>query len=107
MRFLYANRTPDDILARDILENLAAKHPDRFVLSLTVDRVASEEEKNVQSAAWNGYVGFVDDAMAKASLFPASPDGMCLMCGPPVMLEKACYPALHSMGYTDADIFCF
>ena len=107
VRFLYANRTPDDILARDILENLAAKHPDRFVLSLTVDRVASEEEKNVQSPAWNGYVGFVDNAMVKASLFPAGPDGMCLMCGPPVMLEKACYPALHSMGYTDADIFCF
>eukprot|EP00435_Cladocopium_sp_Y103_P068288 s219_g31.t1 len=46
LRFLYANRTPDDILARDILEELAAKHPDRFVLTLTVDRIASEEAKN-------------------------------------------------------------
>ena len=73
--------------------------------------VASEEEKNTSPTggknAWKGYVGFVDNAMVKASLFPAGPDGMCLMCGPPVMLEKACYPALHSMGYTDADIFCF
>eukprot|EP00435_Cladocopium_sp_Y103_P006559 s4644_g2.t1 len=108
VRFLYANRTPDDILARDILEELAAKHPDRFVLTLTVDRIASEE-KNVKSDTWNwkGYVGFVDNAMAKASLFPASAGSVCLMCGPPVMLEEACYPALHAMGYTDDNIFCF
>lgn len=111
VRFLYANRTVDDILARDILEELAAKHPDRFVLSLTVDRLTPAEEKNASPvknyATWQGYVGFVDGAMTKAALFPASGAGVCLMCGPPVMLEKACYPALHAMGYTDDDIFCF
>jgi len=114
VRFLYANRTPDDILARDTLEELATKHPDRFVLTHTVDKIA--EEKSVNSDLvkgdlggkdWKGYVGFVDTAMAKASLFPASAGSVCLLCGPPVMLEKACYPALHAMGYTDANIFCF
>eukprot|EP00435_Cladocopium_sp_Y103_P035174 s227_g9.t1 len=94
VRFLYANRSPDDILARDILEELAAKHPDRFVLSLTVDKLPGvPQEKNVsptgcnsnksnasntrgdQSATWKGYVGFVDGAMTKAALFPASDGG--------------------------------
>ena len=116
VRFLYANRTPDDILARDILEGLAAKHPDRFSLSLTVDKVNSEinlsptvcnSESNLSPTAWKGYVGFVDSEMTKATLFPASDSGICLMCGPPVMLEKACYPALHAMGYAKEDIFCF
>jgi len=107
VRFLYANRTPDDILARDILEGLAAKHPDRFTLSLTVDQVNSENNSNLSPTAWKGYVGFVDSEMTKATLFPASDSGICLMCGPPIMLEKACHPALHAMGYAKEDIFCF
>eukprot|EP00438_Fugacium_kawagutii_P012430 Skav201772 [mRNA] locus=scaffold2375:29483:33783:- [translate_table: standard] len=113
VRLLFANRTPDDILARNILEELASKHPDRFKLSLTVDKLPSEdsEDKNGNSSdsknEWKGHVGFVNTAMAKASLFDPSDSGVCVMCGPPVMLEKACYPALHAMGYEDANIFCF
>ena len=114
VRLLFANRTPDDILARDILEGLAAEHPDRFMLRLTVDKAPIQEDKNASPSAaknvvseWKGYVGFVDTAMAKASLFPASKTGICLMCGPPVMLEKACIPALHALGYEDANIFSF
>ena len=56
---------------------------------------------------WKGHVGFVNTAMAKVSLFPASETGICLMCGPPVMLEKACVPALHAMKYDDAQMFSF
>jgi len=112
VRLLFANRTPDDILARDVLEELAAKHPDRFMLSFTVDKVpqdenvSSSDEKN-SKAAWTGHVGFVTPAMADACLFPASKNTVCLMCGPPVMLEKACIPALLSMGYQDSNIFSF
>ena len=114
VRLLFANRTPDDILARDILDRLAAEHPDRFMLSLTVDKAPSKDEKNVSPSAaknfvpeWKGHVGFVNTAMATVSLFPASETGLCLMCGPPVMLEKACVPALHAMGYEDSNIFSF
>lgn len=113
VRLLFANRSPDDILARNILEELASKHPDRFQLSLTVDKLPSEdsEDKNASPSdsknEWKGYVGFVNTAMAKASLFHPSDSAVCVMCGPPVMLEKACYPALHAMGYEDANIFCF
>ena len=38
VRLLFANQTPDDILARDVLEELAAKHPDCFTLSFTLTR---------------------------------------------------------------------
>ena len=114
VRLLFANRTPDDILARDILDRLAAEHPDRFMLSLTVDKAPSKDEKNVSPSAaknfvpeWKGHVGFVNTAMATVSLCPASETGLCLMCGPPVMLEKACVPALHAMGYEDSNIFSF
>ena len=82
------------------------------MLSLTVDKAPSAEEKNVSPSAaknfvpeWKGHVGFVNTAMAKVSLFPACKTGLCLMCGPPVMLEKACVPALHAMRYDDARSF--
>lgn len=39
MRLLYANRSPGDILAREILEELAENHPERFQLTLTVDKL--------------------------------------------------------------------
>jgi len=113
VRLLFANRTPDDILARDVLEELAAKHPDRFMLSLTVDKVPSEDEnvspsdeKNSKSE-WKGHVGFITPVMTKATLFPACEETVCLMCGPPAMLEKACIAALQSMGYKDSNVFSF
>jgi len=113
VRLLFANKTPDDILARDVLEELAAKHPDRFTLNFTVDKVPSEDENvspsepKTSSSEWKGHVGFVTPAMTEACLFPASEDTICVMCGPPVMLEKACSPALHSMGYKDSNVFSF
>ena len=68
VRLLFANRTPDDILARDVLEELAAKHPDRFMLNFTVDKVPSEDdnvspsdEKNSKSA-WERSCGLCDSS---------------------------------------------
>ena len=79
------------------------------MLNFTVDQVVPSDEKNaiVSAQPWKGHVGFVTKEMAKTSLFEAADGGICLMCGPPVMLEKACYPALHSLGHRDDNIFCF
>ena len=100
VRLLYANKSPEDILAREILEKLAAENPDRFTLNFTVDAVGNEKD-------WQGHVGFVSPDMAKATLFKAEAGTICAMCGPPVMLEKACHPALQQMGYEKTDIFEF
>ena len=56
---------------------------------------------------WQGHVGFVTPDMTKATLFKAEEGTVCAMCGPPVMLEKACHPALQEMGYGKTDIFEF
>jgi len=96
---LYANRSPDDILAREELEKLAAAHPDRFKLSYTVDKKPA--------GAWRGRVGFVGEAMLKECLFPASQDNILAMCGPPVMVEKACLPNLKALGHSEENIFEF
>ncbi|CAJ1396652.1 unnamed protein product [Effrenium voratum] len=112
VRLLYANRSPGDILAREILEELAENHPERFQLTLTVDKLTEAIDANVsptaeKGAEWKGFVGFVNESMARASLFPAAETGICVMCGPPVMLEKACQPALKAMGFSEENIFSF
>eukprot|EP00439_Symbiodinium_sp_Y106_P063839 s4047_g9.t3 len=100
VRLLYASKSPGDILAREMLEKLAAENTQRFSLHLTVDRVDGGEQ-------WKGHVGHVNAEMAKASLFKAGQETICAMCGPPVMLEKACHPALAEMGYSKKNIFEF
>jgi len=99
IRLLYANRSPEDILARGQLDKLAAAHPDRFQLSYTVDRKPT--------GAWSGHVGFIGEAMIKECLFPASEGNIVAMCGPPIMVEKACLPNLKVLGHSVDNIFEF
>jgi nitrate reductase (NAD(P)H) len=97
---LYANQSPTDILARDKLDDLARKHPQRFKLWYTVDRVPEGQE-------WTYNVGFVNEDLIKAHVFPPSDGAITVMCGPPIMLEKACTPNLLKFGYKEDDIFAF
>uniref|UniRef100_A0A7S1DR16 NADH-cytochrome b5 reductase n=2 Tax=Hemiselmis andersenii TaxID=464988 RepID=A0A7S1DR16_HEMAN len=95
---LFANQTPEDVLLRSDLDKLAKDFPDRFQLHYTVDRASGD---------WKGSTGFVDEAMIKAHM-PAPGDGTFIAaCGPPVMLEKAVFPALDSVGYKADDYMSF
>lgn len=75
---LFANQSEKDILMREELEGLAAKHPDQLKIWYTIDR--AEE-------GWNYSTGFVNKDMIKEHLF--EPDGSThiLMCGPPPMIK--------------------
>lgn len=74
VKMIYANQTPDDILVREELEALAAKHPDRFQLWYTVDRV--EDKK------WKYDTGFITKEMIeKQLLFEDRKNTQFFMCG--------------------------
>uniref|UniRef100_A0A224XST2 NADH-cytochrome b5 reductase n=1 Tax=Panstrongylus lignarius TaxID=156445 RepID=A0A224XST2_9HEMI len=90
LSLIFANQTEKDILLRDELEEVAAKHPDQFKLWYTID-VASPE--------WKYSVGFISASMIQEHLFPAGPDTLVLMCGPPAMVNFACIPNLDKLGY--------
>jgi len=94
---LYANRSPDDILMREQLDNLARLHPERFQLWYTVDCVLEG------AATWDYDVGFVTKEMMEAHLFPASSDTIALMCGPPPMTASA-KANLMKLGYLEKDL---
>jgi NAD(P)H-flavin reductase len=99
MALLYANQSPDDILLREELDALAAEDS-RFKVWYTVDRV--EEEEN-----WAFSIGFVNKDMVESNLFPAAPDAITVICGPPPMVKFACLPALTAIGFTEEQCIQF
>ncbi|CAI5740393.1 unnamed protein product [Peronospora destructor] len=94
---LFANQTEADILCRDEIEAMAAKH-DNVKFWYTVDR--AEE-------AWKYSKGFVSAEMIKKHLPAAASDVQILMCGPPPMLKFAVLPALEELGFTPDQHFSF
>jgi len=105
---IYANVNPDDILLKAELDELAAKHPQRFQVYYVLN---NPPEK------WDGGVGFVSAEMIKErcpepSSVPAAMKIM--MCGPPPMIT-AMKKHLDTLGYEkprtvskkDDQVFCF
>ncbi|KAI7840579.1 hypothetical protein COHA_005732 [Chlorella ohadii] len=90
LSLLYANVSPDDILLRDELDQLAAAHPN-FSVWYTVDNA---------DEGWAFSTGFINEDMIRERLFPAGPDTICCLCGPPPMIKFACLPNLEKLGYT-------
>ena len=96
---IYANKTEEDILCRDMLDAYAASHPDRFTVHYTLD----EPPKR----GWKGSKGFIDEAMISANLPGPGADTVTLMCGPPPMVKFACKANLDKLGYAKADQLMF
>jgi len=87
---LYANKTEDDILCRDMLQELEASSKGRFKVHYTLD---------FPPAGWTGKTGFITQDMIKECLPPVSANPLMLMCGPPPMVQYACKQNLEALGY--------
>ena len=95
---LFANQTEEDILVRDMLETLQKKHPTRLKIHYTLDR---------PPAGWTGFSGFVTEEMLLKSMPKASDSSIVLMCGPPVMIDRAVRPNLEKLGFDKTQILAF
>jgi len=94
---VFANRTEADILFRARLDAIAAKDA-RFKVYHTL--------QTPPAAAWNGGVGYMDEAMMRAQLPPPADDTVVLVCGPPAMLAS-CKPGLAAAGYKKESVIEF
>ncbi|XP_066529153.1 NADH-cytochrome b5 reductase 1 [Hoplias malabaricus] len=95
---LFANQTEKDILLRDELEEIQARHPDKFKLWFTVDKAPAD---------WEYSEGFINADMIQEHLPPQSDDCMILMCGPLPMIQFACNPNLDKLGYRQSQRFVY
>lgn len=95
---LFANQTEQDILLRDELEEIQARHPEKFKLWFTVDRAPAD---------WEYSEGFISASMIQEHLPPPSDECIILMCGPPPMIQFACNPNLDKLGYRQSQRFTY
>ncbi|XP_010520587.1 PREDICTED: NADH-cytochrome b5 reductase-like protein [Tarenaya hassleriana] len=106
---LYGNVSPDDILLKQKLDALQAKHPNLKVY-YTVDN---------PTKSWKGGVGYISKDMALKGLPPPGDDTFILVCGPPGMMEHISggkapdwsqgevKGILKELGYTEQMVFKF
>eukprot|EP00045_Choanoeca_perplexa_P012410 m.135416 g.135416 ORF g.135416 m.135416 type:complete len:323 (-) comp15992_c0_seq1:2323-3291(-) len=90
---LFANKTEEDILLRNELDE-AAKDP-RIHVWYTLDSAP---------VGWKYSEGFITEDMIKEHLPAAGPNTHVLMCGPPPMIKFACVPNLEKLGF-DSNMF--
>ena len=97
IRILFANRTIEDILCKDLLDALE-KDP-RVEVWYTLD-VQPEQE-------WKYSMGFINEEMIKGHLPSPSDSTRIFMCGPPPMIKFACLPNLLKVGHKEDHCHCF
>jgi len=95
---IFACNDVNDLLCRDALDKWASDHPNRFKVTYILARPTIE---------WNGPTGFVSLELFQENFFKPSDDLFILQCGPPIMLERACFPAYKKIGYKEENIFGF
>mmetsp|Transcript_66253 Transcript_66253/g.158483 ORF Transcript_66253/g.158483 Transcript_66253/m.158483 type:complete len:318 (+) Transcript_66253:91-1044(+) len=87
---IYGNKTADDILCRDLLDEAVKESAGRFQVHYTLDFPPS---------GWSGKTGFITQEMIKECLPACTEDVLVLMCGPPAMVEHACKKNLDALGF--------
>jgi len=87
---IYANKTEDDILCKDLLDQHVQASNGRFKVHYTLDFPPN---------GWQGKTGFITADMIKECLPPPSQKPLMLMCGPPPMVEFACKKNLEALEY--------
>ncbi|KAK4804617.1 hypothetical protein SAY86_004434 [Trapa natans] len=91
MYVVYANRTEDDILLRDELDEWAEKHGDRFKVWYVVQESVRE--------GWQHSTGFITEDILREHIPEGSAETLALACGPPPMIQFAVQPNLEKMKY--------
>jgi len=87
---IYANKTADDILCRDIIEDMVQKSGGRFQVHYTLD---------FPPPNWAHKKGFITADMIRECMPPPEEKPIICMCGPPPMVEYACKKNLDALNY--------
>lgn len=99
IRVIDANKTENDILLRDDFGDFEKRYNDRFEIVHVLERPGD---------GWKGPKGFVNEDIIRSHAFEPADSNIALLCGPPMMIQKAVLPALKRWGYEeDKNLFGF
>mmetsp|Transcript_44316 Transcript_44316/g.139194 ORF Transcript_44316/g.139194 Transcript_44316/m.139194 type:complete len:216 (-) Transcript_44316:159-806(-) len=92
---IFANKTEEDILLKEWIDEMAASDP-LFKVHYTLDDPPK---------GWKGSKGFVTEDMIKEHLPGVSDDVLLLACGPKPMVQHACEANFKKIGYNMAKCY--
>ncbi|KAE8623770.1 hypothetical protein XENTR_v10005723 [Xenopus tropicalis] len=95
---LFANKSKNDIILREELQELERKHSGRFKVWFAVETAPE---------GWEYSEGLINCAMIRAHLPSPADDVFILLCGPPAMIQLACKPNLSLLGYQEDSCFVY
>ncbi|ORX83907.1 nitrate reductase [Basidiobolus meristosporus CBS 931.73] len=97
LSLIFANRTDDDVILYEELNNLVRQHPDQLTVCYTVSESTS--------ASWTHSIGPVDHSMCQRMLpNPGERNTIVLLCGPPGMIQHICIPNLEKLQLNPSSI---
>lgn len=99
IRLIFANKSVDDIICRDLLESCMARNKERLTVWYTVDTAPTKE-------TWEYSVGYLTMEMMKDHLFPPGESTVTAICGPPPMLSN-CLKFAAELGHEADAVFNF
>mmetsp|Transcript_52673 Transcript_52673/g.118664 ORF Transcript_52673/g.118664 Transcript_52673/m.118664 type:complete len:284 (-) Transcript_52673:89-940(-) len=105
---LFGNKTQDDILSKQLLDDWASKSDGRLKVTHVLSQVEADDY-------WGGLRGRINKDILKAHSVPPSENVLVMVCGPPGMYNELCGPrdqkeltgTLSEMGYSASQVFKF
>ena len=98
LSLVFANKSEDDILMREHIDQLAKQHPEQFKVWYTIDAASN-------NSTWKYSLGYVNLDMLREHIPPAGPLTATLVCGPPPFVKFACQPNLEELRHENILVF--
>jgi len=83
LTLLFANPSDHRVLLKGTLDDLAKQSEGKFTPYYTVDKVYGPEP-------WQGFVGYINDAMVKKTMPPPAEGNIILVCGSDRLMNSIC-----------------
>ena len=98
LTLLYANVSVDDILLKKELDELAAKHADRFKVYYAIDKADKK-------SSWSGFTGYINEQMYASANLPRVSDSksMVFVCGNDPMMKSLSGPKAKDKSQGEID----
>lgn len=99
---LYANQSNIGVMLQEDLENWVEMYPERIHVHYVVDKVTGTTKRKYRT-------GYINEQMVRECLSHGDGEQMdlVLLCGPQVMIDRACMPNLRKADYSDDKILHF
>ncbi|KAI8996149.1 hypothetical protein BC832DRAFT_567613 [Gaertneriomyces semiglobifer] len=107
IRLVFANKTTQDILCKDELDQLVTASDNFQICHVISDGNVSSCGDLSPSDKVAFDTGHVNVEILKAHIFPADEGVSCFLCGPPAMIAKGVIPALMELGFDDEQMLEF